>query len=46
MPKQALYSIKANTAFCTKAAFPHGGYFSFLRHSRQQAEIPVHLSCS
>lgn len=29
MPKQALYSIKANTAFCTKAAFPNGDTFHF-----------------
>lgn len=25
MTKQVLYSIKVNAAFCTKAAFPHGG---------------------
>nr|DAW52948.1 MAG TPA: hypothetical protein [Bacteriophage sp.] len=29
-----------------KSGFSQWGYFSFLRHSRQQAEIPVHLSYS
>jgi hypothetical protein len=46
-PKQALYPIKVNLAFCTKAGFhPMGGYFPFFGRPRQQAEHPVHLSYS